>query len=196
MRTHSHLLMTAVLNDGLKSIHVPVHPRALLLGSILPDLPLLVLTLGFLARRSWSGVPAAADPICGPHFNDLYFHHPFWIAAHNLLHAPLLIGLLAWLGYHPGLRRQKKGGLALFWFALACGFHALIDIITHNNDGPLLLFPFNWRYRFPAPVSYWDAEHGGKNFTLFERLLDFAAAVYLAVAWRRRRRSFKAKEMR
>lgn len=194
MRTHSHLLMTAVLNDGLKSLAVPVHPRALLLGSILPDVPLLALTLGFVARRTWSGVPATVDPICGPHFNDLYFHHPFWLAAHNLLHAPLLIGLMAWLGHHLGLRRQKKSGLVLFWFALACALHSLIDVITHHADGPLLLFPFNWHYRFPAPVSYWDAEHGGKKFALFERLLDLAAVVYLAAAWWLRRRSFKTKE--
>lgn len=196
MRTHSHLLMTAVLTHGLKSRGLPVHSRALLLGSIMPDMSLLALTLGFLARRSWSGVPAAADPICGPHFNDLYFHHRFWIASHNLLHAPLLLGLMAWLGYHFGLRRQKKEGLTLFWFALACGFHALIDILTHHADGPLLFFPLNWRYRFPAPLSYWDAKYGGKNFALFEHLLDLAAVVYLAVAWWLHRRSFKVKETR
>ena len=190
MRTYSHFLMTAVLNDSLNAHGVPVHTRALLLGSIMPDVPLLALTAGFVARRSWSGVPAAADPICGPHYNHLYFHNPFWIAAHNLFHAPLLIGLMAWAGYRSGRRQEEQRGIRLFWFALAGGLHALIDIVTHSNDGPLLFFPFNWQYRFPAPVSYWDSEHGGRKFALFERLLDLAALVYLAAAgWSRHRSS-------
>jgi membrane-bound metal-dependent hydrolase YbcI (DUF457 family) len=192
MRTYSHFLMTAVLNDGLNTRGVPVHTPALLLGSITPDVPLLALTVGFVARRSWSGVPATADPICGPHYNDLYFHNPFWIAAHNLLHAPLLIGLIAWAGYRSD-RRQKERGMGLFWFALAGGLHALIDIVTHSNDGPLLFFPFNWQYRFPAPVSYWDSKHGGQKFALFERLLDLAALVYLAAAWWPRHRSSRSR---
>jgi len=131
------------------------------------------------------------DPICGPHFNHLYFQHPVWQIGHNLFHTPLLLGLMVWWGYRSGGHRG-----ALFWFALACGLHSLLDIFTHRTDGPLLLFPFNWDYRFPAPVSYWDAEHEGKKFALFERLLDLVTVVYLAVAWWLRRRSFQAKEMR
>jgi membrane-bound metal-dependent hydrolase YbcI (DUF457 family) len=193
MRTHSHFLLTAVLNDNLKACEVPVHRTGLLLGAVLPDVPLLALTLGFMARRFWSGISPTEDPICGPRFNRLYFQHPFWQAAHNLFHAPLLIGLLAWAGYRSGGGRQNKRGGGLFWFALGCGFHALIDIMTHHDDGPLLFFPFNWRYRFPAPVSYWDAQHGGKKFALFAGWLDAAAAIYLLIAWWLRRRSVKQK---
>ena len=196
MRTYSHFLMTAVLNDGLKARGIPVSTKALLLGSFMPDVPLWLLTLGFLARRSWSGVSAAADPICGPHFNDLYFHNRFWIAGHNLLHAPLLIGLMAWVGYRTGRVRPQKWGLGFVWFALACGFHALIDILTHHTDGPLLFFPLNWRYRFPAPLSYWDAKYGGKKFALFERLLDLALGIYLATSWILNHRILKGKETR
>jgi membrane-bound metal-dependent hydrolase YbcI (DUF457 family) len=178
MRTHSHLLMTAVLNDGLKSGGLPVHTKALLLGSLIPDIPLLALTLGFVARRSWSGLSAADDPICGPHFNHLYFHHPVWQVGHNLFHAPLLLGWIAWWGYRSGGRSG-----ALFWFALACGLHSLLDIFTHRTDGPLLFFPFNWNYRFSAPVSYWDPEQGGKKFASFERWLDFALGIYFVANW-------------
>jgi membrane-bound metal-dependent hydrolase YbcI (DUF457 family) len=188
MKTYSHFLMTAALAEGLKAQTAPVQARALLLGSIMPDTPLLALTLGFVLRRSWSGVPAAADPICGPRFNNLYFHNPFWQAGHNLFHAPFLIGLMALAGYYAGLRRQKKGGLVLFWFAVGCGFHSLIDLFTHKNDGPLLLFPFNWNYRLPGVVSHWDARYGGQTFALGERLLDLALVGYLAVSWFRRRR--------
>lgn len=178
MKTYSHFLITAALHDGLKSCGVPVHSQGLLLGSMAPDVPLLALTAGFVARRSWSGVPAAADPICGPHFNHLYFHHPLWQAGHNLFHTPLLIGLMAWLGYRSG----GRGG-ALFWFALACGLHSVIDILTHSTDGPLLFFPLNWNYRFPAPLSYWDRQRGGKFFALSERLLNLILGAYLVLNW-------------
>ncbi len=40
MQTYSHFLMTAVLNDGLKSRGITVHTKALLLGSFMPDVPL------------------------------------------------------------------------------------------------------------------------------------------------------------
>ena len=186
--------MTIVLNDGLKSRGLSVHTKALLLGSFMPDVPLLLLTLGFLARRSWLGLSAAADPICGPRFNHLYFHHPLWQAGHNLFHAPLLIGLTAWVGYRSGRVRQQKWGLALVWFALACGFHSLVDIVTHSTDGPLLFFPLNWNTRFPAPVSYWDANHAGKKFALFERLLALALGLYFGANWILARRSLKGKE--
>ncbi|NJN95646.1 MAG: metal-dependent hydrolase [Anaerolineales bacterium] len=186
MKTYSHLLITAVLDYSLKSRGTPVHTKALLLGSVMPDIPLLALTAGFIARRSWSGLSAADDPICGPHFNHLYFHHPVWGIGHNLFHAPLLLGWIGWWGYRSGGRRG-----ALFWFALACGLHSLLDIFTHHTDGPLLLFPLNWRYRFPAPLSYWDPEQGGQNFARFERLLNLALGVYLLLSWFLGRKSSK-----
>jgi hypothetical protein len=53
-----------------------------------------------------------------------------------------------------------------------------------------LFFPLNWRYRFPAPVSYWHPAYGGRTFALFENALDivilfYFAALALAWAWRR-----------
>lgn len=194
MKTYSHFLMTAIANDGLKSQRIQIHSRALLLGSVIPDLPLLALTLAFVARRAWAGVPAAADPICGPRFNHLYFHNPYWQAGHNLLHAPLVIGLLALAEYRAGPRQQKKWGSALFWFALGAGVHALVDIFTHRDDGPLLLFPLNWSYRLRGPVSYWDPRYGGKFLAFLERLLGLAGSAYLAVTWRRNRKSLNHQE--
>jgi hypothetical protein len=183
MRTYSHFLMTAVLNEGLKGRGFPVHTKALLLGSFVPDLPLVLLTLGYFAYRAWFEPLAPGEHIYGSRYDNLYFYHPFWLISHNLFHAPLPVGLMALAGYQFGLRQQKTWGMALFWFAVGCGFHALVDILTHYDDGPLLFFPLDWSYRFPAPVSYWDPRHGGRTFTLLERLLDLIILVYLAGAW-------------
>lgn len=180
--------MTAVVNDGFKFRGLPVHTKALLLGSFMPDVPLVVLTLGYFAYRYWFDPLAPGEHIYGPRYDNLYFQNPVWIAGHNLFHAPLPIGVMLGVGYTMGLRRQQTWGTALFWFALACGLHALVDIFTHYNDGPLLLFPFNWSYRFSAPISYWDPRYGGRIFAPLEHLLDLAILVYLATVWLVRRK--------
>lgn len=179
--------MTAVLNDTLKKRGVPVHSKALLSGSVMPDVPLLGLSLGYLATRRRISPISAEDQICGPRFNRLYFTNPYWLSAYSLFHAPLHLALLAWTGYQFGLRRGKTWGLHLFWFTLGCGFHILVDILTHHNDGPLLFFPFNRTYRFPAPISYWDPRYGGKIFAPLERLLGLAIVLFLAARWLMRR---------
>ncbi|MBE7472941.1 MAG: metal-dependent hydrolase [Anaerolineales bacterium] len=194
MQTYSHFLMTAVLNDGLKSRGLPVHTKALLFGSFMPDVPLFLLTLGYVAYRAWIDPRLPGEHIFGPRYDNLYFHHPLWITGHNLFHAPVLIALMLGVGYYLGLRQQKKWGVALFWFAVACGFHSLVDIFTHHDDGPLLFFPFNWDYRFSAPISYWDSRYGGRIFAPLEHLLDLAILVYFAVAWALRRKLLKGKE--
>jgi membrane-bound metal-dependent hydrolase YbcI (DUF457 family) len=122
----------------------------------------------------------------GPMYDDLYFHNPFWVISHNLFHAPLIIATLAALGYW-GMQRAKPWSPELFWFALACGLHSLIDIPTHANDGPLLLFPLNWDMRFNSPISYWDSQFYGEYFSLFEHLLDLGIIAFFVVLWIRRR---------
>ena len=84
-------------------------------------------------------------------FNDLFFKNKAWIAVHNVLHSPLLLGLLL----VPLVFFLEDAVAAwFFWFLLSCLLHTAIDIPTHHNDGPLLLFPLNWELRFESPVSY------------------------------------------
>ena len=120
------------------------------------------------------------------HF-DLYFNDPLWIASHNFFHAPLILLALGILGWSV-MRQQQQWGVLLFWFAVGAGLHSVIDIFTHHNDGPLLLFPLNWQLRFLSPVSYWHPDHYGLIFAPLEHLLDVVLATYLVVFWLRRRR--------
>ena len=171
MQTYSHLLLTAVLR--LKTN--PDETYALLAGSVLPDVPLGLISVGYMLDRRYVRPHLPDKARCSPTYNNLYFHNPWWIAAHNLLHAPLPVFLLALTGY---LWRNQDWGRRLFWFALGCGLHTTIDIFTHADDGPLLFFPLDWRTRFSSPVSYWDAAHHGRVFRLLEHLLDL-----LLVGW-------------
>jgi hypothetical protein len=158
------------------------HRAPLLLGAFAPDVPLWLLSGGLALYLSIS----EGRPITSLHsfmFDELYFRHPLWIVSHNFLHAPLLLlsGLI--LTYQA---RASRGVRAwLFYFLLSCLLHTIIDVATHASDGPLLLFPLNWQWRFHSPVSYWEEAHFGRAFTIFEYALDALLLVYLLVSkWR------------
>ncbi len=82
-------------------------------------------------------------------YHALYFNNPLWIVSHNLFHAPFVIAVL-FLVSVLAERHGLRWGPALRWLALGLALHSAVDILTHHDDGPLLFFPFDWRYRFPA----------------------------------------------
>lgn len=185
MRTLSHFLLTVVGQKQLKDRGVQVHVTAVLLGSVLPDIPLFLLMAGALLYYRWIVPLAEAEKVRLVH-EELYFSNPFWIVGHNFFHGPLLVLLLLVLGYWR-LRTCQPWGAAFFWYAVGSSFHTLIDVFTHHGDGPLLLFPFNWVMRFNSPVSYWDPRYYGAAFTVMEYALDVVFLLYLLVEWVRRR---------
>lgn len=185
MNTYTHLLMTAALGEHLKQRRMAVCTRSVLLGSVLPDVPLILLTMGYIIYHRYIVPLPPGEHIFSNRYDQLYFANPFWIVSHSFLHAPFMIAMFALLGYY-GLRSEKKWGGSLLWFAFGCGLHSLVDIFTHHNDGPLLLFPFNWTYRFITPISYWDSNHYGDIVGTLEHLLDLAILVFFAILWLRR----------
>jgi hypothetical protein len=165
------LLLTAVLQPTHRH-----HKEALLAGSVLPDVPLMALSIGYVLDRRYLRPHLPDKTRCSPTYNDLYFNNPWWIAAHNALHAPLPVISLGLIGY---LRRRRVWGERLLWFAVGCGLHTAVDIFTHADDGPVLLFPLDWHKRFLSPISYWDPAHNGRLFHLLEHLLDLLLIGYL-----------------
>lgn len=186
MQTYSHLIISAALSRRLKRTHrVNVATRAFLLGSLVPDVPLILLSLGYFIQIRYF---APTDEfIFGATYDNLYYNNPFWITGHSVFHSPVMIGVYALIGWL-ALRRGRRWGWVLLWFAAGCGLHSFIDILTHYNDGPLLFFPLDWETRFTAPISYWDPERGGLIFAPIEHLLDLALLAYLFITWRRDRR--------
>lgn len=200
MQTYSHLLITAVINRKLKDREQklaqndqptswpPSHTAALLAGSIAPDMLLILTSVGVIGYNALVVTDTAVRRANISYFFDvMYFENPIIIALHSLLHAPFIImvlGIGGWLGW----RKGYKWGAALFWFAMACGLHSLIDIFTHVHDGPVLFFPFEWTIRYHAPISYWDPNYGGRIFAPLEHLLDLFLLIYLVYRWRKDRR--------
>ncbi|MFQ5678714.1 MAG: metal-dependent hydrolase [Gemmatimonadota bacterium] len=190
VQTYSHLLASALVGERLRR-RTRVRLKAFLVGSVLPDLPLLLLTAWFFWSEARPG--AGGGPAFGPAYDQLYFHDPVWIISTSLFHAPLLIAALVLIGQRARGKGRSWGG-SLLWLGLGCGLHTLLDIPTHHHDGPLLFFPFDWSYRFPAPVSYWDPEFGAAVVAPVEHAVDAAILVYfvwlLLLRYRRKRRRF------
>lgn len=190
MQTYSHFIITAALNKKYKDdSKVQVDTWALLLGSFMPDMPLVLFTLVFWAQRYIFGDTPVDGSIFGAEYDNLYFNDPAWIIGHSAFHAPPMIILYLTIGYWFGIRQGKAWARALFWFAIGCGLHSALDIVTHHNDGPLLFFPFDWRTRFTSPISYWDPNHYGAIFAPLEHILNVILLAWLFISRRRARKT-------
>ena len=204
MQTYSHYIITAALNRVWKKHEQssgslalagytlpPVKTAPLMLGSILPDVPLILLSLGAMTYDRMHGIQMSFENDPAHSLTAWLFEYAFfnvwWVKAlHNLFHAPLMVLAYLLIGY--GVWRQGKAwGAGLFWLAIACLIHTAIDIPLHYDDGPLLLFPFNWTLRFYSPVSYWDPRRYGNIVAPLEHLLDLGLLIYLGLGWWRGR---------
>ncbi|MDZ4719611.1 MAG: metal-dependent hydrolase [Roseiflexaceae bacterium] len=186
MNTPSHLIINAALRKRVTAngpLQIP--GSAFLLGAVLPDVPLTLLWIGsYLFERYVRGnieISAMDDQ-----FDQRYFTDPLWISAHNLMHAPVILLAVLTLLWRFRERPESRGGW-WFWFAAGCLIHTMLDIPTHVTDGPLLFFPFEWSIRFHSMISYWDPRYHGREFTIFELILDAFLLAYLGVPWVARR---------
>jgi hypothetical protein len=152
-------------------------------ASLLPDIPLFILTMWYFV---------VYEVGFGPAYDTFYYEHPLWVISHNIFHGPLVIatvalaGRMLWQRSAGAASRPARAGAVLMSFAFGTGLHSVLDIFTHNDDGPLLLFPFDWSIRFSSPVSYWDPAHYGLWVLPVETVATIAMTIYLI---RRRRRA-------
>ena len=163
----------------------PLNSKALLIGSVAPDIPLILIAAGTIATDLAQGNMRndAVTPYTQMLFENWFFETIWVKTAHNLFHGPLAVLFYILIGYW-AWRSGKKWGPPLFWFAMAAMGHTLLDIPVHYDDGPLLLFPFNFNLRFYSPVSYWDPNRYGLPFTIFEHLVDVLCLIWLWRDWR------------
>lgn len=172
----THLVINAALEKkfGAKA---RLAKSAFLWGSVAPDIPLGLLTIGYYVYTRYG----LALPVSGMKpgaFNDQYFNNPLWIAGHNFLHSPTALLIYAALLWR---YRDKPNTSGHWWlsFVFGCMVHSAVDILTHFNDGPVLFFPFDWHTRLHSPISYWDKAHFASQFIYFEIGLNVVLLGYL-----------------
>ncbi len=181
MNTVTHVLINASIDRAgrrraTRGRH-RIATKPFVLGGVAPDLPLIVLTAGGFAW--FSGVRGWTTGETFHHiFDDLFFTHPGWIAAHNVLQAPLVL-LAAILGAVALRRRWPGPARTIGWFAAGCAVHVAGDIPLHHDDGPLLLFPLDWQLRFQSPISYWDTARHADIVRPLELALVVGLTAYL-----------------
>jgi hypothetical protein len=159
------------------------------LGGIAPDIPMFVI-FGALRMAGYD-----LETI----FGKLYWEH-WWQVANAIGHNFWLWGMLALVS---GL--MLRGGPAqsvaadnrqrispmrpdaglVFAFSASALLHSVIDFLCHRDDAHMHLWPLT-QWRFRSPVSYWDPNHYGNWFGLFEA----ATGLLLVVVLFRRYRNF------
>lgn len=155
---------------------------AFVLGGVAPDVALWLLNLGAIVYYPLVDGLSVSEAH-QPAMDDLYFNSFWWIAGHNLLHAPIIL-----LALIVGASVMKPPWKSLVRFSAAGGLlHSLLDILVHHDDGPLVFFPVSWSIRVSSPVSYWDPDHYGWFVRPIDLAITVAGAIWLIRWWRSRR---------
>lgn len=164
--TQTHLLLAASL------FAKPGQTRrntAILAGALVPDISIYVL----FAWATIQGIPQATL------WNETYWSEP-WQSLSAIGNAfPLYFAflLLALVIAAPKDTRPRWQSLPAL-FCLAALVHLATDFPVHHDDAHIHFWPFS-DWRFQSPISYWDRNHHGGGFAIFELLLGLALMTIL-----------------
>jgi hypothetical protein len=168
MNTQTHVIMGAVLMGQA----VPRRAWLGALGGITPDIPMLLIVIAL----KLAGTP---DRVI---FGELYWQN-WWQICNAIGHNAWLWGGLIVLGLYMRDRLTSSAGSYDTWtglslFSGSALLHTAIDFLCHREDAHMSFWPIT-RWKFISPVSYYDPQHFGMWFSLFEALLGLALAFIL-----------------
>ncbi len=168
MNTQTHIIMGAALFGR----NIPKRAWIGALGGFLPDIPMIAIVLGLKI----AGTP---DRVL---FGEMYWQN-WWQVTNAIGHNFWLWGGLLALAVF--MRERITASVAAIegWtMTSVCAgsalLHVAIDFLCHREDAHMSLWPVT-RWKFMSPVSYYDPEHYGQWFTLFEAGLGVVLAVLL-----------------
>ena len=170
MVTTTHMLMAAFATTRPK-----MRPWIVFLGwlgGLFPDVPMFVMV--GMARMAESPVNLWRQP------DGLYWVDP-WRTLTGLTHSiPIwtILVLAGWFGWRRGGGWLATAGLAVLVFSAGALLHSVADLLVHTHDAHQHFLPFsNWV--FHSPVSYYQRDHFGREFSVFELVFALTAAVFL-----------------
>lgn len=118
------------------------------------------------------------------------FDHPIVIVLRQLGHS-----IIVWLILMIITILLTKWKLSP-WKALLYGWlgHILIDLLTHVRDAVPILYPLN-DYIIRGPISYWDPDFYGREFSIIHSIFFLGAIIYLIIERVRAKKVKKKKDI-
>lgn len=142
-------------------------------GGLFPDLGMFVM-VGY-ARMAMPSANLWREP------DGLYWTDP-WRTLVDVSHSiPVwavlaIVGLVVWRRVGTGW--IANAGLAVLIFGTGALLHSVADLLVHNHDAHRHFLPlFDWV--FHSPVSYYERDHFGREFSVFELGFCLVAAVLM-----------------
>ena len=173
MITTSHMLMAAFATTRPRMRAWMVFTGWF--GGLFPDLPMFAMVGA--SRMMDAPVNLWRQP------DGLYWNDP-WRTLTDLTHSiPIwvVLALIGWFGWRRGGPRLALAGQALLIFAAAALLHSVADLLVHTNDAHAHFLPLS-DWGFHSPVSYYQRDHFGREFSMLE--LGFAlVATWFLFRW-------------
>ncbi len=155
MNTPAHVVLNLIALGRNRS-RFPWLP--VLLGGIVPDLPIFVF---YLLARGILRLPEHTI------WSATYFE-PSWQLFFDVFNSLPLVALGLLLAF----RFRSVWWMAFF---LSMGLNCLADLLVHQDDAHRHFLPFS-DWRFASPLSYWDPRHYGHLFLVAEAVLVAAGS--------------------
>ncbi|MAE96469.1 MAG: hypothetical protein CL910_17620 [Deltaproteobacteria bacterium] len=157
MNTPAHVVLNLlVVGRGRGEAWKPI-----LLGALLPDLPILLM---YVVERGLLGTPEVVI------WQERYFAEGWQLFVDLFNSLPLLF--VAWAG------ARFRGAVFLEILFLSMAVHAGGDFLTHPDDAHRHFLPLSeWRFR--SPLSYWDPAHHGRFFMVAELAMLLLGSLWL-----------------
>lgn len=166
MISQTHILLASTL---LAKPNQKLRNCAVLIGAFVPDLAIYALFV-------WSKIAGVPESTV---WGKLYWQEPWttYTAAGNSIPLYLTLLMLSVLALR-NVKGAFKFGLFAAFFSLAALTHIATDLPVHVADAHQHLWPLSdWKFR--SPISYWDPNHHGRTFMLFEAALGIIMSIIL-----------------
>lgn len=151
MKTPSHALIGLVAAKGFGFSRMQT--IMCILGACLADLPLM-LAYGYFWLRCLLMVGHYDANYIQNLMDGIYFEQSWLLIAHNMFHSPVSIVYLGLIGI---ILCSHKPVFCIYIIAYLVGSfsHSILDLISHINDGPLIMWPLNDEIRITGMFSHW-----------------------------------------